>query len=213
MTIIPQDTAGDIERVGAEFPPFEHEIDDRAGVLGAGSVLDQLRERRQKLAQESAESLTLDVPGYGGRLVARYRFPEAGYQPIVRALARAQAPGRGQGSKADLDANCDLLVTCCETLLGRDEGGTLVDLEANASLDESNPPALRFGPHLAQLFGIEVPEGLKSPARFVVRHVFSPRAAATGVYDGDIALMTQAGQVMAWLAGQETELGEEFVGE
>ena len=198
---------------------LEHHIDDQAGILppdaapelpAAPSVLDGLRQRRAQLAQEGPKRLELDVPGYNGRLFVRYRYPEGGYQPVVAIYRRSQ---ESKVRDADLLGNCDVLVMCCEAVLGRNAQGDVIDLETDQPPDSLYSSNLRFGKKLAGLFGIPVPDEIKSPGRFVVRHIFSPRAQDTGVYDGDLTLMTQGGQVLSWLNGMESDLSSEFVGE
>jgi len=214
IAAFPQGSVAEAEppSLDGEPEPAEEIAETR---LTGTSLLDQLRARRAALAAETSRTLDLDVPGYDGRLVARYHYPEAGYRPIVAAAQRAQqAIARKGGAKGteELDASCDVLLACCESVLGRNEAGALVDLESDREMPVDGP-GLKFGPKLAGLLGIEVDGGVRSPNRYVLRNVFSPRAVTTGLYEGDLALMAQSGAVVTWLQAQDAEVSEEFVGE
>lgn len=177
----------------------------------SGSLLGGLVARRAEIAA-SVPRLILDVPGYEGRLVARYKYPEAGARPIIDAITRAQG---SSDPDAALHSNCDALIATLDTLLGRTEAGVLVDLrteqavEVDADVDEP----VRFTRATAGLFRIDVAPDVKGVARFVARNIFSPRAQAQGVYDGDVALMTQGGRVLTWLQDTTVSVGETFTGE
>lgn len=188
----------------------ENDVDETTnGQVDDGrSVLAQLRARREQLAADTAPMKVLDIPGYDGKLVARYRYPEQGYKAITVAIERAQSKKDPDGI---LHGNLDALVACCDGVFGRRDG-ELVDLATDEIVDD-DAEGPRFGSTLATLFGIEVDEAMKAKARFIVRNVFSPRATATGVYDGDVAAMTQAGTVIEWLQDTNAETAEVFAGE
>lgn len=170
-----------------------------------GSVAAFLRAKREQIVHDGPAELELDVPGYEGALVVTYRYPEGGSDPVVQAVNRAQnSKERG----AIVSANADLLVACCYEVRGRLPAGDLEPLDP----DPSDGP-VRFSKRLARLLEIDVPDDVKAPARFVCRNVFSPQAAATGVYDGDVALMVQGGEVVQFLSKAEAEVSERFVGE
>jgi hypothetical protein len=178
----------------------------------SGSIAADLAARRAKIAHERVPSLDLDVPDMDGHLLVRYRYPEPGYKPLTQAIERAQT---SKDHDAGLWANCDVLALACETVLGRDPQGHLADIRTGRLLDpdEVLTPPLRFNRELAGLLQIEVPEEIKSPPRYVIRAVFSPRGPETGVWDGDLALMTTGGRVISWLQREEQEIGREFSGE
>lgn len=186
-----------------------------------GSALEGLRRRRRQIATEDTPSKFLDVPDYKGALVVEYRYPEAGSEAVLDAVQRAQT---AKERDALLNAQIDVLVRCCHAIYGIKPGAARVPLDDSSRVDElretlesldpdPTKPPLRFSPRLAELLQIQVPEEVKSPARFVCRQVFSPRAEATGVFDGDLALMTQTGQLITWLTKADEEVGQKFVGE
>lgn len=171
----------------------------------SGSLLGSLQRKRAEIAQRGTREIRKLVPLWDGALSIVYRYPEGGSDPIVQALERA----RQRGKPSDvLDANCDALIACCYTVEGRRPDGEWEPLDA----DRPGDP-LRFTQRLADLLEIDVPERLRSPARHILRHVFSPLAAATGVFDGDISLMTQGGQIVTWLSAGDQQADEELRGE
>jgi len=182
-----------------------------AAVPSAPSVLDMLRAERQRVQDAAENELVADVPGYKGRLAVRYIYPKAGYGPIAAAMTRAQMAK--DKTQALLDVSCDTLIACADSVLGRNAAGQIVNLETDTPVAPGESTGLRFGKKLAGLLGIELTDELQHASRFVVRHVFSPHAATTGVFDGDLRLIGESSRVFAWLTEVESEQVDEFVGE
>lgn len=190
---------------------LEHHIHDNAEILpepeapqAGESVLDHLARKRRELAGRETRQVTKLIPGWDGALAVRYRYPDGGADVIIAAVQRAQASSKPEAIR---NANTDILVACCHEIVGRKPGGEW------ERLDPENPSPVRFTARLAGLLGIDVPDGIKSPARFICRSVFSPQAHETGVYEGDIALSTQAGALVNWLNGGEQAGDEALEGE
>lgn len=178
----------EMEAVTAEAAP-QPETDSIFGVL-----------KRKREEAEPDEPLVLPVAAYDDMVAVRFTYPEGGWE-------RLRANGRKlEGSKdplAELWALCDLLAACCDEILFRDEG------------DWTGHPdgPLRFNKRLADSIGLEMPEGLKSPVRFIVRNFYSPRASETAVYRGDTILSGHAVKVSQWLEGELKPERDRFVGE
>lgn len=171
------------------------------------TVLEQLQARRDALADKGARELPLIVPDYEGNLRIVCQYPKGGSDVVVAAVQRVQ--GKKQ-NEATLEANLDLIVNCCQRIEGRLPGAKW------ESLDPADPDGLQpltFGPRLARLIGVDLPDTLKSPARMLARHLYSPAAFRTGVFEGDIAAINQAGELAQWLAKIEDETSDEFLGE
>lgn len=191
----------------------EQQPSEQVQPAGDGSILGELRAMRDRKGHENPPTVDFDVPGYGtpSALVIRYQYPSGGYQAAVNA---AQAEFTN-APDARIEGNADLLMACCASVLGRNRDGKLVELATNRVLGPGeipNPP-LKLGRPVAEALGIAVPAEVKRPGRFIVRHLFSPRAALTGVYDGDVALIAQGNAVYAWLAGAKADLDDELSGE
>lgn len=172
------------------------------------SILDELVARRDEMARTKHE-LVLDVPGYRlrgvERLAIRYRYPEAGWKQIADVEIRAT---QSQSPDALLMAQVDVLVACCDEVLTRDDDGSLTRLEP-----EPDAAPLRFNQRLADLFHIDIPEGIRGKARFVCRSLFSPEFAQTGEWAGDLVLTGQSQELQRWLQTIHTQVDEEFSGE
>jgi hypothetical protein len=183
------------------------------------SVLDNLRAMREAKAQDAEPALVLDVPGWqdgtGATLAVIYRYPAEGYKRVVSAIEREQST---KDANARLHGASDLLTACCGSVVGRDAAGALIDLHTSLPLgawdgSELPDPPVRFERWLAEALGIEVAEDIRGVGRFVLREVFSPRATATGVYDGDVALISHSNRVFMWLNKAELAIDEDFQGE
>jgi len=177
-----------------------------------GSVLGDLRALRERKAADAAPTLDVDVPGTEGRMLIRYGYPASGTAALRKA---AQAERAAKSGDADVEANAAILVACCLSVLGRDSKGRIIDLLTDRVLGEHElpDPPLRLDERLAGALGITVPPEVERKGRFIARHLFSPRAAKTGAYDGDLSLIAQADIVYAWLSGAEIKVDEETAGE
>lgn len=179
------------------------------------SIMDGLREMRQRKVQESPRRLVLNVPGYENRLAVIYHYPPDGYQRAVKAVERELS---GKDPNARLDGASDMLVVACAAVVARSADGDLIDPHTSAPLGSDDEPEIpdepmRFDRSLAKALKIDVPPEVKGVGRFVVRQLFSPRGASTGVYDGDLAVISTSNQVFAWLNGAEIAIDEEASGE
>jgi hypothetical protein len=166
------------------------------------TVLDQFQARRDELANEGPREHEMIIPDYQGNLRIVCKYPAGGSDVVVAAVQRVQSK---RENEATLSANLDLIVNCCDRIEARLPG------EDWKSLDSHDDRPLTFGPRLAALLNVNV-EGVKSPGRLLARHLYSP-ASATGVFDGDVAAINQAGTLAQWLAKIEDETSEEFLGE
>lgn len=176
------------------------------------SIIDGVRAMREAKLSDDVRQLDLDIPGYEGKLAVIYRYPESGYQRAVKALERGVEE---KTPLARVEAAADLLALACAAVVGRNDEGALIDPVSNALLGERELPEnlMRFDRKLAAAVGIDVAPDVKTVGRLVVRSLFSPRGAATGVYEGDLALISQSNVVFAWLNGAEIKADDEVLGE
>lgn len=148
-----------------------------AALAAPGSLLADLRKRAAELRED--DHIDLDLPGWNGRLVARYRaLDRAVLDPLLeRAVSR-----KGEGTNAMADALCLAHVE----LFGRDADGSLVDLfnDQPARLDLDLAEALQLTP-------------TERSARGVLLALFgAPNDRAAGL------LNTQFRQYAEWLNGE-----------
>lgn len=186
------------------------------------SILDEIRAARERKASAAPPTLTLAIAGYGEppRVAVVYRYPTAGYEAVTAATDLEQLSGE---KDARLHGNCDLLVACCASIVGRRPNAdgstfTLLNIDTDEPVTEEQVveqtfPATRFGQALADKFGILCGPDVQKVPRFVCREVFSPGAQATGRHEGDLALIAHGNIVFQWLQGVERDRTEEQAGE
>ncbi len=149
-------------------------------------ILSQLRERRAKIGQGS-DPLDLDIPGYGGDLVIRYKWT-----PFSELTATAPQLQRITQPTAQALAACaDTLVAACEEVLIRVEG------EVRPLSTDGTP--IRFDDRLADALGFD--------------RTKTARQCAMQVFKNDYALIEQSEAVMEWLRGTSQEVNDTFLGE
>lgn len=174
-----------------------------AGVPAGVSVIEHLHQVQARIADEERDPLTIEVPEWQGALAVIFRYPEQGATPIIRAGMRMQ----GLKPERALDAGLDVLVAAASEVVAKRPGD-----QDWQPLDPSGAP-VKIGARLAVLLGWEVPSEVKAKARFVARLLWSPRAAATGRYEGDLAAVNAAGDVTEYLRGVQGEIEDELAGE
>lgn len=129
-----------------------------------GSLLDRLRSRAVEVQRD--RTLDLDVPGWRGELVLRFRPLDVGQ---LERFVENRSAGRVTGISESIDA----LATACVGVLGRD-GDRLEELA-----DERGP--VRLEPRLGVLLGMPgVDESYT--AREIVLALFGGNAFALGAF-------------------------------
>lgn len=147
-----------------------------AALAVPGSLLADLRKRANELRED--DHIDLEMPGWNGSLVARYRaLDRAVLDPILdRAVNR-----KGEGTNAMADALCLAHVE----VFGKDVDGSLVSL--------FNDQPARFDLDLAEVLGLTPVE---RSARGVLLALFgAPNERAAGL------LNNQFRQYAEWLNG------------
>jgi hypothetical protein len=187
------------------------------------SVLDAIRDVREQKLGEKPRRIAINVPAYidskgNPRVSVIYAYPEGGYERVMRALRRERQGLAMNDATMRLEGAGDLLLAACVSVVGVGLDGRYVDLLTNADLGtqgDVEPPAtpLRFSRKLAELFDIEIPEGVESVPRFILRNVFSPRGAKTGVYEGDPAISATSDAVYEFINGVDLVADEDSLGE
>ena len=151
------------------------------------SLLERLREDRLALA--SAESTTIEIPGYDGELVCRYRLMEASQlEKIARRAAKLPRERR------NLAVTMDSLSAACiefETVDHRNGG-------AIGTLAENGDDPIRYDDRLAEALGYTAK---------------SAREAVLGLFGGnEIAVLTHGAQLARWWSDASEDVDEDFLG-
>ena len=150
-----------------------------------GSVLARLRAR----AAVQRRDRTLDVPVWDGALIARYHAPA---MADTDRLVASAATFDSAGATASMSRIAvDMMSTCCQTLLGVGEDGSVEDLEH------------QYTGRLLELLELPFPPAVTSPEDVTVFEVIDILFAGNW-----LAVNTHAGRVMTWLQEDESGLGE-----
>lgn len=167
-----------------------------------GSVLDAVRERRQKA--EKRKHITLPVPGWDGGLCVRYRVIDpAASQRAQRALNQLQA-GESDELAAALQTLCEVLAVACVEMFGRGDDDELVPIREALGGDLAAIP-VRYDQRLCDAVGI-TPE--KQTEGAVVKAVFSDNDGHLNV----VALTTHAERIGDWMADTSRPVENEILG-
>lgn len=167
----------------------------RENDVGSVSVLDSLREKRDKLGAER-EPLQLDVPGYDGELVVEYK-----YIPYTIMRKRSQSILKQKpGAARDIGAACDTLVLCCQSIYMK-----VQDQLVNIAETEKEVPTTFGDDRLGQALGFTFDQSnpQDGPARQGVLETFR----------NEYSIFDQAMRVTKWLQNTHRTVDEEFLGE
>jgi hypothetical protein len=152
---------------------------DKSNTAEQGSVLDRLRTIRTEFQAETTHDI--DVPGYRGRLVARYApLP----WEIVRGLANKAEKGKRNAHIAVVVAS-DGLANAIVGFFFRDDDGKLAPVTLHGE------PVTQYGDALAQALGIIGAE--------------TPREIVKAVFPDEYALVAHYGAFSEWQAERDEE--------
>lgn len=150
-------------------------------------LIGTLRAKREALKED--HWLDLDLPGYDGLLVARFRpFPLEKQERKMAEFQKAQ--GR---SPILLKAACDTLIDACEQLMVRKNPG-----EDPVPIDEDALPPIAFDNRAAELFGFTA-----TTARQVVM----------GLFGTEQSILAMNVRVSQWMTDVTREADEDLLGE
>lgn len=158
-----------------------------AAVAGTGSLLDQIRQRRDERVAD--ESLVLPIPTWDGELLARYRVVD---RKVIQGLARGvQKRSRRRGGDADDggEADADFLIRACVEIIAHDN-----ETEVEETIAEG------YNQELAEALGINPGP---SPARGVLFYLFK---------DNGIAVGAHAQKVAEWMTDTSKEVAGDLMG-
>ncbi len=156
----------------------------RNSPAGAATPLDRIKGRLEELRQE--RHTEIDIPGYGGELVVRYRPVKwEALREIARRVEQSKSPRR------ELDGQASTLIDACQEVLIRVDG----KLEP---IDPAEVHPVRFDQRLAALLDFEAE---------------SAREVLYGTFNNDLAVVTVHNELAEWMADADEEVNETFVGE
>jgi hypothetical protein len=163
---------------------------DPGNAATGSTAADRLRARHQRLQQAHHEDI--DVPGYDGDLVGRYKIiPPDELRKRARLIAKVPPEQRSE------IAAIDQIIAACDSLWSRGDDGQLESL-----LPDDDTP-VRYDQRLAGILGID-----SDKPRQIVREVFT--------VDGDLnlpALEQHANDIGLWIKDVSPEVDAGFAGE
>lgn len=150
------------------------------------TLLNSLRASREELKAD--HYLDLDLPGYKGQLVARFRpFP---LEKQERKMAEFQKASGKQPIL--LKAACDTLIDACEQLMLRSEEGS-----EPFPIDAEAMPLIAFDTRAAELFGFSAN---------------SARQVVIGLFPTEQAILAMNVRVSQWMQDVTRETDETLLG-
>lgn len=155
----------------------------------AASPLDQLKERRRKL-QEERDPLMLDIPGYGGRLVAGYKVLD--WEVIKGIRDKGADMARANDQNAELKVTIDTIAAACVGIFLSEDGKTT---PLNETLAEFGDDPVLYDNRLAKALGIDTDR-----VRVVIREIFPT----------DLSIFSHLEEISRWMEFENSEVDEDF---
>lgn len=181
----------DDEPVQPEEPTVE------SPVSAAGeeeSVLDRLKRRRDEIRAKS--DIDMDIPGYDGELVAKFkRMP---WEALKKIAENAEA---SRSSLKELFGHADVLATACEALYIRRQlpGGESQLTPLNELYhDDFGDVPVRFDPRLSTWLGLRI-DGNPTARKVVL-----------AVFNNDLAVTAMHNELGAWMQSSKNEEDRDF---
>lgn len=160
----------------------------------AQSIMDRLKDRREAIG--SQKDITMDIPGYEGELVAK--FKRMRWEALAEIAERAE---QGHSKRKALNGHADVIATACEELLIRRTlpGGeeSLTPMHELFSDDFGDTP-VRFDPRLAEWLAINI-DGTPTARKVVF-----------GVFNNDLAVTAMHNDLGAWMQSSKSEEEQDF---
>lgn len=169
MASVLGDTTEDGTAIGFDKSPFE-----------------RLRKKRRQIAE--IKSLDMDIPGYGGELVCRYKLLNWDH---IRRIGTKHSNSRDPHRL--LYAQMDLLIEACDGFYYRNGSNELKPLHPDKPV--------KYDLTLADILDIELGD---QP---------SARQVCLGVFVNDLALVDHHQDLLTWMRGAQEDVDEDIAGE
>lgn len=172
----------------------EHGNGAVAGSTGPQSIMDSLKAKRESIGAQKFQNL--DIPGYDGELVARFKRMK--WEALAEIAERAE---EGRSKRKALNGHADVIATACEELLiRRMQPGGEEELTPMHELfpDEFGSTPVRFDPRLASFLNLDI-DGTPTARKVVF-----------GVFNNDLAVTALHNDLGAWMQSSKSEEDEAF---
>lgn len=160
------------------------------------SVADRLKARRESIGSD--KYINMDLPGYDGEFVAR--FKRMRWEALADIADQAQSGGNRSKRKV-LNGHADVIATACEELLIRRvlPGGEEELVPMNEFFPEQfGDKAVRFDPRLSSFLEIDI-DGTPTARKVVF-----------GVFNNDLAVTAMHNELGEWMQSSKGEEDQAF---
>lgn len=147
----------------------------------AVSPLDRLKERRRK-AQEERDPLDLDIPGYGGELVARYRV--LSFEEMEKLQERGGKMAQVADKEAELKITMDTIAAACVGIFLREDDKLRPLNEVDAKFGDE---PVRYDERLAEAVGVDS----EGKVRVLIRRMFPT----------ELSILAHLQRISNWMEG------------
>lgn len=191
-TTTEHDLADDLdfeEAAPATDLPSEHAVD--------ASMLTRLKAKRERIREE--RRLFLDVPGYGGEIVAEYR--PLSWDTLNKIGTKAE---KSKSDRKALMAHADTIATACVELHVQKPGDPSTRIPIGRMLEAGNAgftwdgEPIRFDHQLARGFEFKAT---------------SARQAVFDLFNDEVAVTTHHNELAEWMQDTDVNDDEAFEGE
>lgn len=161
------------------------------------SMMEQLREERSSAAPDTAD---IDVPGYSGKLICRYKVVEG---KVLANIGKRVARQVKDDADRQLYGTVDVLIAACEGLYFRSPANDQLypidpDLPAQGTPAENGTAATYAHPSLPSYFGFSSEDA---------------RGNVFGIFKGnDTAIIAHGITLSRWMADTSKGVDESWLG-
>jgi hypothetical protein len=160
----------------------------------AQSVMERLKQKREAIGAQT--HITMEIPGYDGELVGK--FKRMRWEALADVAEQAE---RSRVKRKQLNGHADVIATACEELLIRKQlpGGDFEDTPMHEVFPEDfNGTPVRFDPRLATWMELNI-EGTPTARKVVF-----------AVFNNDLAVTAMHNDLGAWMQSSKSEEDEDF---
>jgi hypothetical protein len=170
--------------------PSVHDAPTPQGAKPAETQLDRLKERRRKV-RETRDPLQLEIPEYGGELVAAYRV--LGWEEMTKLREKGNQMAAANDPEAELKVTMSTIAAACVGFYVRQDDGDLKPL--NETVESFGDEPVRYDSRLAEALGIDTDR-----VWVVIREMFPT----------DLSIISHLAEISRWMESSRSEDDADF---
>lgn len=156
----------------------------------ASNRLDSLKEKRRKVRQKR-DPLKLEIPEYGGELVAAYRVLD--WEEMARLREKGNEMAAANDLEAELKVTCDTIAAACVGFFTTDDEGKPMPL--NETEDEFGDQPILYDSRLARILEIDTDK-----VRILIREMFPT----------DLSIIAHLAEISRWMESNRASDDSDF---